>query len=75
MEEQLKGVEKKSHEDLRFYLEETWQLKTKDGSTQGKCCIHECDYSAVLSHLLICCMLQDHMSENYQPVQFFWDKF
>ena len=29
MEEQLKGEEKKSHEDLRFYLKENWQLKKK----------------------------------------------
>jgi len=80
MEEQLKGEEKKSHEDLRFYLKEkrrsdNKKKKKKDGSTQVKSYIIACDYSAVLSHLLICCMSEDHMSDNYQPVQFFWDEF
>lgn len=76
MEEQLKGEERKSSEDWIFYLKEKWQPKKKIyGSTQGKCCIFACDRAAVLSHWLICFMSQDQISENYQPVHFFWDKF
>jgi hypothetical protein len=75
MKEQLKGQEKKHLEDLRFYLKEKQQQKKRwKHSRYGKGCIHACD-CAVSSHLLICCMSQDHVDENCQPDQFFLDEF
>jgi hypothetical protein len=70
LEEQVKGEAKKLQDDLTFYSKE--KEKELEALKVSVAYMH---MTAMLSHLLICCMPQDHLNENCQPVQLFWDKF
>jgi len=69
----MKGEVKKYQEDLKFYWKEKRQLK-KELEAQ-KVSVAYIHMTTILSRLLICCMSQDHVNENCQSVQLFWDKF
>ena len=71
--EQMNREVKKHQEDSRFHSMEKRRLKKElEALRVSAAYMH---MTAILSHLLICCMSQDHMNENCQPVQLFWDKF
>ena len=69
----MKGKVNKHQEDSRFYLKEKRLLKKHVEALEVS--VAYMHMTAILSHLLICCMSQDHMNENCQPVHLFWDKF
>jgi hypothetical protein len=73
MEEQMKGEVKKYQEDLKFNSKEKRQLKKELEALKAS--VAYMHMTAILSHLLIYCVSQDHMNENCQPVQLFWYKF
>ena len=64
----MAGEAKKLQDDLTFYSKE----KELEALKVSVAYMH---MTAILLHLLICCMSQEHLNENCQPVQLFWDKF